>query len=363
VIDSDGNITTKDITVVVRSNQAPTINANDVNLKVGDSFDPLTANNGLVANDQEDGDITSEITVVSNNVDTNTAGVYSVIYQVVDSDGNTTYKEIQVVVETNEVPTIDANDVSIKEGDTFDPLNANNNLVATDVEDGDITGDITVLSSNVDTSTPGTYQVTYQVIDSDGNITTKDITVVVRSNQAPTINANDVNLKVGDSFDPLDANNNLVATDQEDNDLTNQIQVASTNVDTTTPGVYHVIYCVEDSDGNITYYEIQVMVRTNQKPVIEAEDVTIKEGDTFDPLNANNNLVATDVEDGDITNQIQVYANNVNPNKEGVYSVEYSVEDSDGNISYKEILVTVRSNQAPIITANPTNIIIGEQFD
>ena len=51
-------------------------------LKKEQTFDPLE---GVQAYDVEDGDITNQIKVIHNNVNTNHVGTYQVIYEVVDS--------------------------------------------------------------------------------------------------------------------------------------------------------------------------------------------------------------------------------------------------------------------------------------
>jgi len=61
----------------------------------GTEFDPLA---GVTASDAEDGDLTSSIVVVSNNVDTLKAGVYTVELAVTDSDDNTATMTITVSV-------------------------------------------------------------------------------------------------------------------------------------------------------------------------------------------------------------------------------------------------------------------------
>ncbi|BCR36587.1 ABC transporter substrate-binding protein [Mariniplasma anaerobium] len=50
-----------------------------------DEFDPLA---GVTATDEEDGDLTSDIVVKTNNVDNTVVGNYSVVYEVEDSAGN-----------------------------------------------------------------------------------------------------------------------------------------------------------------------------------------------------------------------------------------------------------------------------------
>ncbi|MBC2099240.1 DUF5011 domain-containing protein [Listeria booriae] len=339
VTDSDGNTTTKTITVTVTSNDAPVITASDKTLKKGGSFDPMA---GVSASDTEDGNITSSVSVTANDVDTSAVGTYHVTYSVTDSDGNTTTKTITVTVTSNDAPVIVASDQTIKKGKAFDVMAG---VSASDLEDGDVTGGITVTANDVDTNTVGTYHVTYSVTDSDGNTTTKTITVTITSNDAPTFTTSDVYLKVGDKFNPYAG---ITASDTEDGDLTDRIDIESSDVDMTQAGTYAVEYSVTDSDNNTTKITRHVYVRTNDKPVIHASDQTFKAGASFDPLAG---MSASDTEDGDITANVTITANDVDANKAGTYHVTYSVTDSDDNTTTKTITITVLTNEKPVITA------------
>ncbi|WP_088840805.1 immunoglobulin-like domain-containing protein [Listeria sp. ILCC797] len=255
---------------------------------------------------------------------------------------------------TNDKPVINANDQTLKVGDTFDPIAG---VTATDTEDGDLTSAIEVTANNVDTTKAGTYQVTYKVTDSDGNETTKTITVTVGTNDKPVINAADKTLKVGDAFDPKTG---VTATDTEDGDLTSAIEVTANDVDTAKTGTYHVSYKVTDSDGNEATKTITVTVATNDIPVITAADKTLKVGDAFDPKTG---VTASDTEDGDLTSAIEITANNVDTTKAGTYQVTYKVTDSDGNEATKTITVTVTTNDIPVITAADKTLKVGDAFD
>ncbi|STY41540.1 immunoglobulin-like domain-containing protein [Listeria booriae] len=339
VTDSDGNTTTKTITVTVTSNDAPVITASDKTLKKGGSFDPMA---GVSASDTEDGNVTSSVSVTANDVDTSAVGTYHVTYSVTDSDGNTTTKTITVTVTSNDAPVIVASDQTIKKGKAFDVMAG---VSASDLEDGDVTSGITVTANDVDTNTVGTYHVTYSVTDSDGNTTTKTITVTITSNDAPTFTTSDVYLKVGDKFNPYAG---ITASDTEDGDLTDRIDIDSSNVDMTQAGTYAVEYSVTDSDNNTTKITRHVYVRTNDKPVIHASDQTFKAGASFNPLAG---MSASDTEDGDITANVTITANDVDANQAGTYHVTYSVTDSDDNTTTKTITITVLTNEKPVITA------------
>ncbi|MBC1801435.1 immunoglobulin-like domain-containing protein [Listeria booriae] len=339
VTDSDGNTTTKTITVTVTSNDAPVITASDKTLKKGASFNPMA---GVSASDTEDGNLTNSVSVTANDVDTSAVGTYHVTYSVTDSDGNTTTKTITVTVTSNDAPVIVASDQTIKKGKAFDVMAG---VSASDLEDGNVTSGITVTANDVDTNTVGTYHVTYSVTDSDGNTTTKTITVTITSNDAPTFTTSDVYLKIGDKFNPYAG---ITASDTEDGDLTDRIDIESTNVDMTQAGTYAVEYSVTDSDNNTTKITRHVYVRTNDKPVIHASDQTFKAGASFDPLAG---MSASDTEDGDITANVSITDNDVDANKAGTYHVTYSVTDSDDNTTTKTITITVLTNEKPVITA------------
>ena len=90
---ANGNINV--VKDMIDINNIPTITANDVEIKVGDEFNPKALPK---AYDKEDGDLTSKVIVKENNVNTSKAGTYKVVYKVSDSDKNTVTKEIKVTV-------------------------------------------------------------------------------------------------------------------------------------------------------------------------------------------------------------------------------------------------------------------------
>lgn len=95
----------------------PVISANDRELHVGDTFQPL---DNVTAHDKEDGDISlTKENIISNNVDTSKAGTYYVEYKVTDSNGAAATKKITVTVkEKADVMVLSSNsDINPKTGD------------------------------------------------------------------------------------------------------------------------------------------------------------------------------------------------------------------------------------------------------
>ena len=110
--------------------------------------------------------------------------------------------EVEVVptpVAVNHLPIINASDKTITVGDKFDPMK---DVTANDKEDGDLTSKIKVIKNTVDTKKAGTYEVTYQVTDSQGASVTKTIKVTVKAATVnpdkPDNDKNDGSVETGD---------------------------------------------------------------------------------------------------------------------------------------------------------------------
>lgn len=355
----------------VPMNAAPVIQATDKTIEVGDEFNPRA---DVTATDEEDGDITNKIEILKNDVNINEPGIYDVTYKVTDTQGASYTTTIKVTVnpkaaDLNACPVIQVTDKTLTVGDEFDPLA---DVTAEDEEDGDITDKIEILENEVDTTKPGKYEVTYKVTDSGGASHVKTIKVTVNPkmeplNAAPIIEAEDKTLTVGDAFDPMA---DVTATDAEDGNLTDKIEILNNEVDTTKPGKYEVTYKVTDSKG--ASYTKTITVTVNPKmevlnaiPTIKAEDKTLTVGDTFDPKA---DVTAEDVEDGNLTDKIEVLKNEVDTTKAGKYEVTYKVTDSKGASRTKTITVTVNPkmeplNEAPTIDVTDKEITVGDKFD
>ncbi|EAD4839151.1 DUF5011 domain-containing protein [Listeria monocytogenes] len=311
-------------------NHAPSITAENQTIHIGSNFNPYRY---ATAMDEEDGDLTALVQVVSNNVNPDKEGTYSITYKVTDSAGKVTERTITIEV-VNDAPVLHVVNRELSVGDTFDPLE---NASAYDTEDGDISSHIQVTENNVNNQVPGTYSVTYKVTDSFGKSTTETIQVQV-VNDKPAISASDKELNVGDVFDPLDG---VRANDKQDGDLTSVIRVQANDVDTTKAGIYHVTYVVEDSAGAVVEKTVVITVKEkNTAPEIQMNTETINLTVGANP-DWKVGVTASDQEDGDMTNAITVNATDVNLEVPGNYLVVYQVTDSGGLTTTKEVAVTV----------------------
>ena len=154
------------------------IGSQTVFLSLGALYNEL----GATAVDPQDGDVSNNIVIGGDQVNTLIAAAYLITYAVTDSSGITATAIRNVVVQGNQPPQI-----SILGNETtfvaLDQPYSDSGAEASDEEDGDLTNQI-VVQSNVDTTTEGEYQVSYQVADSSGTESQAIRTVIVTGGQA-----------------------------------------------------------------------------------------------------------------------------------------------------------------------------------
>ncbi len=170
VSDSSGNAADqKTRTVVVSDTTKPVITliGGDIDHEQGTPYTDL----GATAFDNIDGDITSLISV-GNNVDSDIAGTYTIIYNVSDSSGNTADQKTRTVVVSDTtrpvINLIGDSEINL----LVDDIYVDDGATAVDNIDGDITNQIITVNP-VNTIEFGTYVVTYNVKDSSGNEATE----------------------------------------------------------------------------------------------------------------------------------------------------------------------------------------------
>ncbi|MDC9721619.1 MAG: DUF5011 domain-containing protein [Urechidicola sp.] len=155
-----------------------------IDLNVGQAY----TEQGATASDNIDGDISANIVIGGDTVNTNIAGIYIVTYNVNDAAGNPATevtRTVNVVADTTApVITLIGNaTIDLNVGDTY----AEQGATASDNIDGDISANIVIGGDTVNTNIAGTYIVTYNVSDATGNPATEVTrTVNVNSNTGST---------------------------------------------------------------------------------------------------------------------------------------------------------------------------------
>lgn len=232
----------------------------------------------------------------------------------------------------NHQPVINATDVHISQFEEF-----KSKATAEDYENGDITKKIKT-TGEVDSSTPGTYKITYTVYDNENFKAEKTINVIVDASDKPIITLNDKTVTQYTKYDALDE---VTATDKTDGNLTEKIIITSGELNMDEVGTYKITYEVKDNDDNVTTASRTITVIPNEVPVITA---TNKTAYLNQPFNALANVTAYDKEDGDLTSSI-TYTGEVVTDKTGTFTITYSVTDSAKNKTTKTITVTVEEKK------------------
>ncbi len=275
----------------VVSGAVPVINAPAfTEIALGDPFDPMT---NVTVTDDEDADIADHL-VVTESVDPDIAGVYTVHYEVTDSDGNTT-EALQIVLVQN--GKFSAGDYNILYAENFErrvsqvDLSETAILAAAGVRVFDrntgeelTVADVTIADLGGYQAAAGTYNITFETI----NDATTTITIEARVVQGtpPVLEVPALTeVLLSGSFDAME---NVVATDAEDGDISHLVQVTGT-VDVNTVGIYTLHYSVTDHDGNTVTAQQVVLVSdgewvVGERTILYADDFTKRLGqvDTSD---------------------------------------------------------------------------------
>lgn len=368
VTDSAGTTINKEMKVTVLYNNPPTIEYKNYELFedeiTQEDWEEDYLMNAVQAIDIEDGNMTDEVKVKSDNVDPATPGDYQIIYTVTDQYNKSVEVTAHVKIKYNFAPIITASDRKYMQHE-FSNKDWKNHIMddveAIDVEDGNITEIIKVLEDDVDMNTVGFYRVKYEVEDSFGKKHTKSIQIEIILNIPPIIKADNKSYYEGElTEDKLlkELKKNVTAFDSEDGDISNKVEIIKNNVKFDTAGAYEVTYKVVDSGGKEMMKTIDVTIKNNHEPKLEifADNKRFVEGQYSKEEWIKNirmqNVTATDIEDHDLTSDIKVIADSVKLNQHGIYNVIYKVTDQYGKSTMKTIKVTVEENLAPVIYAS-----------
>ena len=174
----------EDYTVIIEGSgpdtEVPVITLNGastINLNPGVTYNEL----GATAIDNIDGDISANISIGGDTVNTNALGSYVVTYNVSDNAGNAAVEVIRTIIVTDTtapvITLIGASTINLNVGDTYNEQGA----TASDNFDGNLTSSI-VTTGTVNTNSVGTYTVNYNVSDSSGNAANQVVRTVNVSN-------------------------------------------------------------------------------------------------------------------------------------------------------------------------------------
>lgn len=251
---------------------SPTVTAHDTEIEEGTTWSPST--NFDSATDSLGAAVNFNEVTVSGTVNTTLPGKYKITYSYTDPISglvaSTTVTVTVIEVSSAVAPVINANDSTITQGSIWNP--EDNFVSAIDSEGNSIPFTAVTFSGNVDTSTPGKYQVTYSYIDSITGLSdskTVIITVDIPTISAPVLHAVSAYIYTTQTYYP---NLNFIAgTDSENNALlVNQVTYNITNQDgtianLTVAGDYTVTFSYTDSTTGLTGTTTSIIHITQDK--------------------------------------------------------------------------------------------------
>ncbi|MDU0320693.1 MULTISPECIES: immunoglobulin-like domain-containing protein [unclassified Enterococcus] len=342
-----GGTIQSELTVKVTTAPRFEFSQNPVHLKVGDTFDPDPKNWGIKGYDENNNDITDQIIVdPSSQVDTTQEGTYKQRYSLPYSGHPDVSDELTVIVEAK------TNSIVLKNGSFEQPI---------------------ISGSNQGAQFPdGTSGLEWHMTASDKQIELQNITnfgPAPDGNQWAELNATtdgalyqDIPTTPGAIIHWSVWHRGCDGTDvakvkfgPPNGTMEDQKKMTTGTTWTEYKGVYKIppgqtvtrfeFESVSTSTGDITRGNLLDNVfftdeQIGDKPVIQAQDQTVLQGDTFDPMAG---VTATDAEDtaGGMDVPVTVHENTVDTSKPGDYSVTYWATDSDMNTTEKTIKVTV----------------------
>lgn len=186
VSDSSGNYDIKQVNVIVYDEENPVISGvTDLIIEVKSQLTKAYFLNQVTAFDNNDGDITSSIDVELEQINFDELGTYQIRYFVTDSSGNIEEVfAIVTIVDTTQPNITGYQDITIIINQDIDEAYLLAGLSVIDNYDGDITSLATV-KGFYDSSKEGTYIITIEVTDSNGNVSEVSFNLYVVAEKEP----------------------------------------------------------------------------------------------------------------------------------------------------------------------------------
>ena len=326
VTDSSQNSLQRTFNVEVVDTTKPTFDdIENQSLEVG-SIPPDWTELILNTNDNATGLLTKA--VVSDLIDYNVLGVYSVQVSLTDESNNSQVVQFQVEIVDTTSPSVPDIDSQTIEAGTSD---IDWTTVVGDIADNyDTTFTLIELEDNVAYDVPGTYNAYVNVTDSSGNLTTVEITVVVEDTIAPTVNLNP-------SIDTIYLGDDYQEQGVSTYDITEVTVSIDGLVNVDTIETYVITYTVKDTSGNETIMKRVVTV------LPKIPEIRFELHDTVTTIN-----IGEVYQDGGCTIYINgtghlmdVLVNNVDESTPGIYTVVYEYTDNEITYTHKRYVFIV----------------------
>ncbi|MDX8389839.1 MAG: DUF5011 domain-containing protein, partial [Mariprofundaceae bacterium] len=315
-------------------------------------------------------DISANIVTGGTFVDTTTLGTFTMTYDVSNIHGlpaPTLTRDINVILADVTPPVISLGIVPTQVLQNA-AINLLAGVTALDNIDGDISANIAVAGTFANTATLGSYTIAYDVSDAATNAATtvtRPIEVIAADTVPPVITMLGISpVIVAQNAAYIDAG--ATAFDTVDGDITANIGVGGTFVNTATLGSFTFTYVVSDAAVNTaTIVTRTINVVDVTPPVITMlgnTPISVVKGGVYVDAGA----TALDDTDGDITANIAMGGTFSGTNTVGAFTITYDVSDAATNAATTvtrdinvtaPVVIAVVDRTPPVITA-PADLLI-----
>ncbi|MDA7525128.1 pentapeptide repeat-containing protein, partial [Verrucomicrobia bacterium] len=363
--DSTGNKTKVTRVVKVVDTTAPVITLKGKSKMDHEAGTPYTSP-GATAVDALDGSVVVEL---PNKANDRYVGGYSLTYKATDKAGNeaTVTRKVNVVDTTPPVIILEGDSVVTHEAGTpYQDKGATANDTYDGKHDWHQSGLKVHVTGEVQADKPGTYKLTYDVIDFFKNqAETVTRTVNVSDRTAPVITLKgeaEVTHEAATKY----VDKGAIAEDTLDGNISSKVTVTG-EVEVATVGEYTLTYKVKDAAENPAKEVTRVVkVVDTTKPHLSVDWLynfkKHEAGEEFKYPAA----TASDTVDGDVTRKIVRTSNIVNSKKPGDdYFIKYEVKDAADNETTKTLPVYIVDTTAPVIEVKDALILrkIGDSLN
>lgn len=358
-LDQSGNYRTKQVTITLVDNIAPTVVMNSapyvVVLPASGSF---TLSQAAIVSSAADNCSTPTISISPASVSCADLGSVTVVATITDASGNvtTSSKTIQVVDQIAPVISAPTSPVVLA-------LNASGTatLPASTASATDNCGPVTLTYSNTSfsCSSLGSNTVTVTATDASGNQSTATISVTVVDNTNPTLTLVTTPVTVALNASGVGSTSaaQLVAN-ASDNCNIASITASPTSFTCADLGANTITVVATDGSGNATTQTISVTVVDNLSPVITVSStpVTVALGSNGVGTLSASQVVAQVVDNCTATPSVTISPTTFTCADLGAQTVTIFAADANGNISTTTAVITVVDQLAPVIVTSPSNV-------
>lgn len=327
---------------------------------------------GITAKDKLDHDLPeSAITIDDTAVDYSKLGAYPVQITVEDTAGNEATKEITLSIVDTQAPIVsaDTNPILLNTKEamyqnlTEASLYEMAKLKAVDGFDGTENAweaDKITFTSDFNkeqlapSKTGQTHTVNVTATDSNGNSSTVfALTIIVTDNTAPTFNTENQTYSLGDTVTEEQFKEQAISELKDDYTQLADLNVTTNfaQVDFGTTGTYTVDVTISDVAGNSTTKKVTVKITA--APLIQAKEqlqYEVKSSKEEADFIRDAEVVVTTSPAGENVNITTDFAQQVNLNKVGEYSVTITAETDDQLSATKKVTVKVVDSTKPVIS-------------